>query len=500
MALSSLIRVNRQLFSGPHATAFVPAITLAAFWLGGEVALITAALSAPLMMLLAMQSHKAGKDTTTPLQDATARLTRIQTDCTGSGRKSACFVLAIDGVEHLTNRYGAASMDRILSDMPSRMMSVLRGDDQIFRIADNRFAVALSPSARCDLEMGITLSGRLQGAVEAPYKLDDTTLYLNACCGFCLTSKSPEATGASLLDAAQAALAEAIAQGSGTIRAFTEAMKSRQLSRSRIADEVELALEQGQVRAWFQPQVSSDTGAITGFEALARWEHPERGMLPPSDFLPVIEQAGLLPRLAEVMLHEALHALNTWDNTTGDVPKVSINLSQAELADPNLPDRIRWSLERFDVPAERLVIEILENVVAPGISDVVTRNLSALSQMGCLIDLDDFGTGQTSITAIRRLAINRLKIDRSFITHLNEDKEQQRMVEAILTMAERLNLETIAEGVETVGEYSQASLLGCTHIQGYAVSRPLPLEKTGEWMVQYRAKLAKTPQIGRKTG
>lgn len=499
MAFSSLFRVNRQLFSGPHATAFIPAITLAAFWLGGEVALMTAALTAPAMMFLAMRSEEV-KTAATPLQDATERLSRIQTECTGSGRKSACFVLSVDDVERLTTRYGAAAMDRILSDVPSRLLSVLRGDDRVFRIADNRFTVALTPSARCDLETGISLSGRLQGAIEAPYKLDDTTLYLTACCGFCLTSKSPEATGPSLLNAAEVALAEASAQGDGTIRAFTEAMKTRQLSRSRIADEVELALEQGQVRAWFQPQVSSDTGAITGFEALARWEHPERGMLPPSDFLPVIEQAGLLPRLAEVMLHEALHALNTWDDTLGDVPKVSINLSQAELGDPNLPDRIRWAFERFDISADRLVIEVLEHVVAPGVSDVVTRNLAALSQMGCLIDLDDFGTGQTSITSIRRLAINRLKIDRSFITHLNEDKEQQRMVEAILTMAERLGLETVAEGVETVGEYSQASLLGCTHIQGYAVSRPLPLEKTGDWVAQYRVKLAKTPQIGRNTG
>ena len=223
-------------------------------------------------------------------------------------------------------------------------------------------------------------------------------------------------------------------------------------------------------------------------------------MMPPSDFLSVIEKTGLMPRFAEVMLHEALHALKTWDQAGINVPTVGINLSQTELSDPKFPDKVKWALDRFDVPAGRLCVEILEDVVAPGASDVVTRNLASLSRMGCKIDLDDFGTGQTSITAIRRLSIQRLKIDRSFITRLHEDKEQQKMVEAILTMAERLGLETVAEGVETVGEYARASQLGCTHIQGFVISRPLPLEKTSNWIAHYRSRLARTPEIRRNAG
>jgi len=277
-------------------------------------------------------------------------------------------------------------------------------------------------------------------------------------------------------------------------------MKTRQLSQGKIADEVERALESGQVRAWFQPQVSSDTGEVTGFEALARWEHPERGLMSPVDFLPAIERAGLHPRLAEVMLHEALHALRLWDAEAGGVPTVSINLSQSELSDPSFPEKTKWALDRFDVTADRICFEILEDVVATGAGDVVTRNLAKLANMGCQIDLDDFGTGPTSITAIRRLSINRLKIDRSFITRLHEDKEQQKMVEAILTMAERLGLETVAEGVETVGEHARASQLGCTYIQGFAISRPLPLEKTLDWIAHYRSKLARTPEIRRDAG
>jgi len=492
----------RQFTKFPQIAAFVPAMALGAYWLAGETALLTVALGVPLLLFVigSPRTHQSHLEPETPLQGATEKLGRIQTECLSFGRNSACFVLAVDEHDALVSRYGAVGVDSVMGQIPQRLLSRLRTGDRVFRITDNRFAVALEPSMRCDLESSIQLSGRLQEAIEAPIHLDEAAIYLSASCGFCLTSKSPEATGKSLLQAAQVALEDARAQGGGSIRAYTDAMRTRQLAQGEIAKDVERALETGQIRAWFQPQVSSDTGEITGFEALARWEHPDRGMMPPSDFLPVIESTGLMPRLAEVMLHEALHALKTWDQAGKKVPTVSINLSQSELGDPKFPDKTKWALDRFDVPADRLCVEILEDVVAPGASDVVTRNLASLSRMGCQIDLDDFGTGQTSITAIRRLSIQRLKIDRSFITRLHEDKEQQKMVEAILTMAERLGLETVAEGVETVGEHARASQLGCTHIQGFAISRPLPLEKTSDWIAHYRSRLARTPEIRRNAG
>ncbi len=492
----------RQIFGFPQVGAFLPAIALGAYWLGGEKTLLGVALGAPIVMyaFAAPRREVRYPPPETPLQAATERLNRVQMECLSLGRKSACFVLSVDSLETLISRHGSAGVDELMGQVPLRLLARLRTGDQVFRISDNRFAVALEPTSRCDLESAIQLSGRLQDAIEAPMHLDETALYLSASCGFCLNSTCPEGTGKSMLQAAEVAVEEARAQGGSSIRAYTEAMKSRQLSQGKIADEVDEALETGQVRAWFQPQVSSDTGEVTGFEALARWEHPEKGTIPPADFLPAIERAGLLPRLAEVMLHEALHALKYWDEEAGGVPTVSINLSQAELSDPSFPEKTKWALDRFDVRADRICFEILEDVVATGASDVVTRNLAKLSKIGCQIDLDDFGTGPTSITAIRRLSVNRLKIDRSFITRLHEDKEQQKMVEAILTMAERLDLETVAEGVETIGEHARASQLGCTYIQGFAISRPLPLEKTADWIVHYRSKLAKTPEIRRNAG
>jgi EAL domain-containing protein (putative c-di-GMP-specific phosphodiesterase class I) len=174
---------------------------------------------------------------------------------------------------------------------------------------------------------------------------------------------------------------------------------------------------------------------------------------------------------------------------------VSINLSAEELRNPRLADKIKWELDRFDLNPNRLCIEVLETVVSATDNDVVVANIAALSRLGCGIDLDDFGTGHASITSIRRFAVRRLKIDRSFITRLDEDRSQQRMVAAILSMAERLELATIAEGVETAAEHAMLAQLGCNDVQGFGIARPMPIEDTQVWIQTHRRKIGNLPQI-----
>jgi EAL domain-containing protein (putative c-di-GMP-specific phosphodiesterase class I) len=242
--------------------------------------------------------------------------------------------------------------------------------------------------------------------------------------------------------------------------------------------------------AHFQPQIAADTGEISGFEALARWHHPERGLVAPGVFLPALERAGLLEKLGVVILHDALQAITRWDKAGLAVPCVSVNFSAGELGSPQLPDKIKWALDRFHLDPERLTVEILESVVTQTDNDMIVRNIASLSEMGCGIDLDDFGTGQTSLANIRRFALRRLKIDRSFVTRIDEDPGQQRVCSAILSMAERLGLETVAEGVETSGEQAMLAQLGFTHAQGFGIGRPMPFEETAEWMTRHRARLA----------
>jgi FOG: EAL domain len=214
--------------------------------------------------------------------------------------------------------------------------------------------------------------------------------------------------------------------------------------------------------------------------------------------MPDIEELGLQERLSEVMLYHALMAIKEWDRAGFHIPSVAVNFSPTDLANPRIVDKIRWELDRFELKPERLSVEVLESVISSSDNDTITRNIWALNEMGCGIDLDDYGTGHASIANIRRFAVKRIKIDRSYVSRCDLDRDQQSMLAAILTMAERLDLETLAEGVETVGEHAMLSQLGCNHVQGYSISRPMAFEKTHEWMETHNRKLTHPPQIGRR--
>ena len=279
--------------------------------------------------------------------------------------------------------------------------------------------------------------------------MDGTSLYVTSCIGFC--KQTAALTGSDWPDAARLALREAQNNGPNAIRAFSDEMRRKSRNRAELREEVVTALERGQIQPWFQPQISTDTGLVTGFEALARWNHPNRGMVPPAAFLQAIKQAGKLERLAEVMMYHSFTALKAWDSAGIHVPHIGVNFAGPELSNPKLVEKIKWELDRFDLAPERLVVEVLETVVADASDDTITKNINDLSELGCRIDLDDFGTGHASIASIRRFSVSRIKIDRSFVMKADRDPEQQRMISAILTMAERLEVETLAEGAQITG-------------------------------------------------
>ena len=182
------------------------------------------------------------------------------------------------------------------------------------------------------------------------------------------------------------------------------------------------------------------------------------------------------------------------------MPNVSVNFSGDELSDPKLIDKTRWELDRFDLAPQRLTVEILETVIDGAQNDIVTRNVADLAKLGCNIDLDDFGTGHASIAHIRRFRVGRIKIDRTFVTRIDADREQQQMLTAILEMANQLEIETLAEGVETVGEHALLAQLGCGHVQGYSIARPMPFGDTIGWLREHSRKLEEQPKITRQTG
>lgn len=479
----------------PEVLVFLPAVTLAAYWSGGERALILTAICVPLILIAARalsapRRAPAGGDPLALRPRIAEVIDEILLDAPVTGRHTACLVVQFDEAGELLDRHGRAAQTEVLTRCADRICGALRQGDTVARLEGGGFAVALAPVRRLDLESTLTLVARIQAAIAPAISVDGTRIYVTCSVGFCLDAQMPQPNGRRLLDAAQIAADEALRNGPGAIRAFAPDMARHRADREAFRDELEAALDDGQIRAWFQPQVSTDTGAITGFEALARWQHPVRGLIPPADFLPEIEAAGLSERLAEVMLFNALTALSRWDAAGLSVPTVAVNFSAAELRNPRLAEKIRWEMDRFDLAPSRLSAEILETVMADTENDVIVSNIAALAAMGCGIDLDDFGTGHSSMLNLRRFSVRRIKIDRSFVTRLDEDKGQQDMVAAILSLAERLGIEALAEGVETPGEHAVLAQLGCQHVQGFGIARPMPAEETGDWIVRHRALLS----------
>ena len=491
----------------PELMVFVPALTLAAFWVGGERSLIVVALGAPLLFAMA-GAFRFSSGGPAVLHDALTGLAlrpqiigamdKILSESPNTGMTTACAVVQFDDMDELVDRHGRAAQTEVLTRCAERMFAVLRAGDTVARLEGGGFAVALGPVRRLDLENAVQLCVRLQSALTAPISLNGARLYVTASVGFCMGERSPQPTGNALLDAAQVAADEALRNGPAAIRAYAPDMTRTRADRDALREDLETALDEGQIRAHFQPQVSTDTGAISGFEALARWHHPTRGLIAPADFLPAIEDCGLSSRLGEVMVYNALMAISRWDKAGFKVPTVAVNFSKSELRSPGLASKLKWELDRFNLSPDRLTVEILETVVAEKDNDVIVSNIGAIAQMGCGVDLDDFGTGHASITSIRRFQIRRIKIDRSFVTRVDEDREQQKIVSAVLSMAERLGMETLAEGVETPGEHTMLAQLGCGHVQGFGIARPMPVEETIDWINRHLARQTGTPRIGNR--
>lgn len=198
------------------------------------------------------------------------------------------------------------------------------------------------------------------------------------------------------------------------------------------------------------------------------------------------------------MITGTLEALAAWDAAGLIVPRVSINLGAAELTDPTLVTYLKWELDRHGISADRLAIEILETVVADMRDNAVTGTVRQLAGIGCGIDLDDFGMGAAPLTTLRALPIQRIKLDRSVVAQVDRDPAQRRMVTALLSLADRLGLETVAEGVERAAEHALLAQLGCDHVQGFCIARPMPAQKFAEWLPAHEAQIIKAPPLPRR--
>lgn len=479
-------RSLKKVFGRTQLLGFVPVLTLGAFWAGGEMALFGMAIALPLLLALMGGVRErplviAERDPMTGLVMRDGLI--AWTDVAISERKIpekqvAVIAINIDELSTVEDRFGSSMRECILRETAKRLRPHLRDDDVLARL-EGGFALGLRSVPSHGVEALVAMADRLMAAFEDPFSEGPTRTYCTVSIGIAAESHVKAIGGANLVIGAQAASEYA---GSGSVRVYGDGMSSERALDRDTAKELAAALEAGEIVAWFQPQIDIASNHVIGFEALARWDHPERGMISPAVFLPDIEAHGLSQRLAEVILKQSLMALNTWDAAGFSIDTVSVNFSSEELRNPRLPDYIRWELDRHDLAPERLTVEVLETVAAESSEDVVVRNLATLSRFGCNVDLDDFGTGLTCFINIRRFDVTRIKIDRSLVSKIDLDAEQRKMFTALLAFSRKLGVETLAEGVETDAEISTLRNLGCTQAQGFVISRPMTLGDTLLWL------------------
>lgn len=378
----------------------------------------------------------------------------------------------IDGFKWLNDSLGHAVGDAVIVDIAERIMRTVRVSDTVARFGGDEFLVLCTDVGSA--EEALVTAARITDAVREPLVVSDTEVQLTVSIGVTVTDR-PDARPEELVAQADAAMYEAKGAGRDRVSTFDPAYQHRARARIEITAELRRAISEDRLVLHYQPLVGLSDGGVRGVEALLRWSHPERGLLYPAEFLAIAEDSGLMSVMGEWVVHEACMRATTWP----DSPlRVNVNLSPRQLTDPSLTDRVQRILDETGLAPDRLQLEVTENAVMDDVVDAA-RSLSRLRDLGVRVGIDDFGTGHSALAYLRQLPLDFLKIDRSFVTLLGQDRRDESIVAAIVGMARALGLETVAEGVETSTQHAMLTALGCDVAQGWYLGRPSTIDQEG---------------------
>jgi len=347
----------------------------------------------------------------------------------------------------------------------------VRDSDTVARLGGDEFAILLD-ELRDDSNC-FQVTDRIHQELTQPFVLNGQEVFTNGSIGVAMSLTGYDSPGDLLRDA-DIAMYRAKDQGRGRYEVFDMAMRSRIVERLQLETALRRAIEQHEFLVYYQPIVSLPTGRLAGFEALVRWQHAERGLVSPGDFIPVAEETGLIVPLGRWVLAEACRQMHAWHRQYPTTPAlmISVNLSGKQVVHPGLLDEIQHILRETALDPHVLKLEMTESVLIEH-GRAVMELLTSLRAMGIKLGIDDFGTGYSSLSYLHRFPIDTLKIDRAFVNKIDSDEKDQGLVKTILTIAETLRLETIAEGIETAAHLATLRALACSYGQGYLFSRPV---------------------------
>ncbi|VUZ23960.1 Uncharacterised protein [uncultured Comamonas sp.] len=391
----------------------------------------------------------------------------------------AVLFLDLDHFKHVNDSLGHKVGDHLLARIAQRLRQTVREYDTVARLGGDEFVLLLP---RANAQGAQRVAGKVAQAFDQPFHIGQHELTLGCSVGVALYPQDGRDFDA-LVQSADMAMYGAKREGRNTYRFFTSQMQAQSMRALELENALRRALERDQLSLHYQPQVDAATGKVVGVEALLRWQHPELGMVSPTEFIPVAESSGLIWPIGQWVLETAAHQLNAWRSKGLLHITMAVNLSARQFHQPQLPDLVRDVLQQADVPPQCFELELTESAA---MSDVpaAEQTLAELQKLGVRLSIDDFGTGYASLTQLKRLPSYKLKIDQSFVRDLDKGDTDKAMVNAIVRMAQAMGLRITAEGVETQDQLDFLQTLGCDEAQGYYFSRPKPAAEIESFLFQ----------------
>jgi diguanylate cyclase (GGDEF)-like protein/PAS domain S-box-containing protein len=418
-------------------------------------------------------SHAALHDTLTGLPNRALFLDRLGLALRRTERRSgsvAVLFCDLDRFKIVNDSLGHDAGDRMLVDVASRIGAALRPADTVARFGGDEFTILCEDIAG-EIEAA-TIAQRIVDVFREPFLLEDGEVFLATSLGIAI-ARGTDDRGADLIRDADAAMYRAKERGKGRYEIFDEAMRADAVARLETESALRRALERGELLLHYQPEVDLETGTVAGYEALVRWEHPVRGLLGPSAFIPLAEETGLIVAIGEWVLREACTEAARWAGLTPQPLTLSVNLSARQLAQHDLVAMVRRAMAETGTDPSTLCLEITESAVMES-GTATTAQLRALKSLGVRLAIDDFGTGFSSLAHLRRFPVDVLKIDGTFVHGLGREPQDASIAAAVISLAHALGLTTVAEGIETAEQLAILTQLGCDRGQGHLFARAQP--------------------------
>lgn len=392
----------------------------------------------------------------------------------------AVLFLDLDRFKYINDSLGHSCGDQLIVELARRLQSCLRQVDTVARFGGDEFAILLDGIK--DPSDAVRVAEKIQLELLKPFLLGGHEAFTSASIGIAMSSAGYEEADYILRDA-DTAMYRAKDAGKACYELFDMEMHSRAVIRMRLENDLRRALEREEFRVYYQPIIGLETGRLAGFEALVRWQHPDRGLVSPSEFIPIAEETGLIVTLGSWILEESCRQMTEWhgQHPSNRTLTMNVNLSSKQLIQSGLVQEVKEILKKTQLPARNLKLEITESVVMEN-AELATTMLKQLSDLNVHLCIDDFGTGYSSLSYLHRFPVDTLKIDRSFVNRIEEKDENVEIVRTIATLARNLGMEVVAEGVESEDQLACLKALHCEYAQGYFFSRPLTAEAASRFI------------------